>query len=369
MRFAPVAAVAAAAVTLAGTAGATTYAPPVPPVPPVPVPVIPPSPPSPAPAGSLPPIAWVAPSPADGVTLIGAPGLRTKFTVRAADRVAKALVHINPTATLPAGATIAVSNGNPAGATITFVPTAPGDYAIGLQARDNLPIPIASPVLTVNVHVQAGPEAMQLSGGPDNVSRWAYVKKPAVVRAAPSARAKVVQKLPRWTPENAPNLVLATDQIVDARNGTWVHVRLAKLPNNSMGWVLRSTLGPYHQVTTHLVVDRRALRATLFKNGVPIFSTIVGVGRPYWPTPRGEFYIREKLTSFKNPMYGPLAFGTSARSAVLTDWPGGGFIGIHGTNEPQIIPGRVSHGCIRLRNAQILKLARMLPLGTPVSIS
>jgi hypothetical protein len=31
--------------------------------------------------------------------------------------------------------------------------------------------------------------------------------------------------------------------------------------------------------------------------------------------------------------------GTSARSRVLTDWPAGGFIGIHGTDEPALIPG------------------------------
>jgi lipoprotein-anchoring transpeptidase ErfK/SrfK len=37
-------------------------------------------------------------------------------------------------------------------------------------------------------------------------------------------------------------------------------------------------------------------------------------------------------------------------------------------NEPQILPGRVSHGCIRLRNGAILRLARLMPLGTPVPI-
>jgi lipoprotein-anchoring transpeptidase ErfK/SrfK len=53
----------------------------------------------------------------------------------------------------------------------------------------------------------------------------------------------------------------------------------------------------------------------------------------------------------------------------LTDWPGGGFIGIHGTNEPQLLPGRVSHGCIRLRNRDIARLAELMPVGTPVTIT
>ena len=68
--------------------------------------------------------------------------------------------------------------------------------------------------------------------------------------------------------------------------------------------------------------------------------------------------MRSELTRYASPFYGPVAFGTTARSAVLTDWPDGGFIGIHGTNEPQLLPGRVSHGCIRLRNRDILRLHR-----------
>jgi lipoprotein-anchoring transpeptidase ErfK/SrfK len=94
----------------------------------------------------------------------------------------------------------------------------------------------------------------------------------------------------------------------------------------------------------------------------------VGVGLPQWPTPRGTFYIRDKLTRYRSPAYGPVAFGTSARSPTLTDWPDGGFVGIHGTDRPDLLPGRVSHGCIRLRNADIVALARVMPVGTPVTI-
>ena len=81
-----------------------------------------------------------------------------------------------------------------------------------------------------------------------------------------------------------------------------------------------------------------------------------------------EAYIRNVLTSFSSPFYGPVAFGTSARSSVLTDWPGGGFIGIHGTNAPELLPGRISHGCIRLRNEDIVRLWKLMPVGTPLTI-
>src|SRR5213079_2100419 len=116
-------------------------------------------------------------------------------------------------------------------------------------------------------------------------------------------------------------------------------------------------------------VDRRSFTVTLQKDGVPIFKSIVGVGKSFWPTPRGEFYIRSKLTNFGDPFYGPVAFGTSARSAVLTDWPGGGFVGVHGTSMAELIPGRISHGCIRMRNEAILRLAQLMPVGTPLTIT
>jgi len=53
---------------------------------------------------------------------------------------------------------------------------------------------------------------------------------------------------------------------------------------------------------------------------------------------------------------------------VLSDWPGGGVVGIHGTNQPQLIPGRPSHGCIRVPNAAIKRLWQLMPIGTPVRI-
>jgi lipoprotein-anchoring transpeptidase ErfK/SrfK len=110
------------------------------------------------------------------------------------------------------------------------------------------------------------------------------------------------------------------------------------------------------------------LSATLYRGDKQIFQAPVGVGTRAAPTPAGEFYVRLKLSGFNDPFYGPVAFGTNARSTTLTDWPGGGYIGIHGTNAPSLIPGRVSHGCVRMRNLDILKLSRMMPVGTPLTI-
>ncbi len=200
------------------------------------------------------------------------------------------------------------------------------------------------------------------------LSRWTIVRRPTVAHSEPSASSAVVAELAISTPEGTPSAV----SVLRARTGTdgklWVQVRLPVLPNGSVGWVLRRSLGPYRTVDTHLVVERERLRATLYRDGAPIFSAPVGVGTNTWPTPAGVFIVRSQLTRYASPFYGPVAFGTTARSAVLTDWPDGGFIGIHGTDEPQLLPGRVSHGCIRLRNRAILRLAELMPIGTPVTI-
>ena len=175
-------------------------------------------------------------------------------------------------------------------------------------------------------------------------------------------------RLASRTPEGTPHPLPVIGRRVDARGRIWLRVRLPILPNGTTGWVPRRAVGAYELVRRRLVIDLERLRATLLARGRPIFRADIGIGQDRWPTPRGEFLVRNRLERYRSPRYGPVAFGTSARSATLTDWPAGGFVGIHGTDRPEILPGRVSHGCIRMRNSDIVRLARMLPVGTSVTI-
>ena len=200
------------------------------------------------------------------------------------------------------------------------------------------------------------------------LSRWSIVRASAVAHAEPLASSPIVARLGATTTDETPNVLTVVDSRSNSSGQLWVKVRLPVLPNGTVGWVRRSALGAYETVDTHLVVDRRRLLATLYRNGRAIFRAPVGIGTDVWPTPTGEFTVKDKLTRYASPFYGPVAFGTTARSAVLTDWPGGGFVGIHGTNSPQLVPGRISHGCIRMRNTDILRLAALLPVGTPLTI-
>jgi L,D-transpeptidase-like protein len=200
------------------------------------------------------------------------------------------------------------------------------------------------------------------------LSRWTIVRRPTLARAGPTASSAVVARLAASTPEGTPNLLPVLRVISNGTAALWVKVRLPVLPSGTVGWIPRRALGPYTTVNTHLVVDRGDLQATLYRQGKIVFTAPVGIGTEAWPTPAGEFSVRSKLTRYASSFYGPLAFGTTARSGVLTDWPGGGFVGIHGTNDPQLLPGRISHGCVRLRNRDLLRLAALMPIGTPVTI-
>jgi hypothetical protein len=171
------------------------------------------------------------------------------------------------------------------------------------------------------------------------------------------------------TEDGTDELHVLLRRYTDDSGRRWIQVRLPLLPNGRTGWVPQESLGGFHKVRTWLKIDRRRKRATLKRGRKIVFRASIGIGQKRWPTPAGEFYIRDRLSGFgSGGVYGPLAFGLNARSAVLTDWPGGGYIGIHGTNQPYLIPGRPSHGCIRMKNRDILRLGRLMRVGTPVTI-
>jgi hypothetical protein len=199
-------------------------------------------------------------------------------------------------------------------------------------------------------------------------SRWAYPSYEALARSAPSVKARTVGQLRLLTDDGQATLYMALASKRLASGETWVRLELPGRPNGRTGWVPRGALGSLHLVNGRLQIDERNLRATLFRDGRAIFSAPVGVGKSSTVTPAGHFYVMEKLITRDSPVYGPYALGTSAYAPTLSEWPGGGVVGIHGTDEPQLIPGRPSHGCIRLRNADIIRLWHTIALGTPIEI-
>ncbi len=195
---------------------------------------------------------------------------------------------------------------------------------------------------------------------------WANPLTNAAIHDAPSGSARVLTHLHEFTEDGFPEVyIILARETMDGI--TWAHVDYPGRPNGGSGWVPLDDLEIPQLNTEHLVIDLAAERATLYHHGAVIFSAPVGVGSPSDPTPTGTFWVREKFGVADDAAYGPYAFGTSAYSS-LTDWPGGGVVGIHGTDEPQLVPGNPSHGCVRLRNSDIVRLYGLMSVGTPISI-
>jgi lipoprotein-anchoring transpeptidase ErfK/SrfK len=157
--------------------------------------------------------------------------------------------------------------------------------------------------------------------------------------------------------------------LVIKRTPRWLQVHLPMRPNGSTGWIRRErvTLAG-HNYRMKINLGRHRLTAW---NGPSVIANVrIGVGKAVTPTPPGLYYITELLQQPEpDGPYGPFAFGISAYSNVLHEFAGAdGILGIHGTNDPAAIGTDVSHGCIRMTNENISRLAHILPAGTPVRI-
>ncbi|MFC5529828.1 L,D-transpeptidase family protein [Cohnella yongneupensis] len=99
-------------------------------------------------------------------------------------------------------------------------------------------------------------------------------------------------------------------------------------------------------------------KLVLYMLGKPLKTYPVAVGNPSTPTPVGDYLVTYKGRNW-GPSYGPRWIGLDV------PW---GFYGIHGTNRPDSIGKHQSHGCIRMRNRDVIELFDIVPVGTRVTI-
>jgi hypothetical protein len=202
-----------------------------------------------------------------------------------------------------------------------------------------------------------------------DLSSWAYAAASAPIYAHPDPRARRIDHVHLETEDGFPEVYMLLALRTDAHGQVWVRLRIPGRPNGRSGWVTRSALGGFHQTRWLLVIDRSRRALTAYFAGRVRFRAPVGVGKPSSPTPPGRFWVRERFpVADRSSPYWPYAIGTSDYS-TLTDWPGGGIVGIHGDfGEPRRIPGDPSHGCVRMRDSDIAWLGPRITLGTPVRI-
>src|SRR5215218_566484 len=256
-----------------------------------------------APAGPRLAVAWKAPTPADGAAFTVTPGSSFTLTLAAVSGGGITdLVRLG-TRGLPPGAGFASVAGRTGTATVAWTPTASqvGEHVLTFTARTQAGTSIFAKPRTFLVFVQPEPggatDPFPLNG-PGGASRSASVLRGVAARAEPTTVSRVVARIHTLTPEHLQNVVLLLAGRIDEYGRYWVRVRLPIRPNGSTGWIPRDALGAIRLVYTRLVIDRNLFTATLYRRGRAVFQTRVGVGKPFWPTPKGEFYVREKLTGF-----------------------------------------------------------------------
>lgn len=148
------------------------------------------------------------------------------------------------------------------------------------------------------------------------------------------------------------------------------------------------------QTSIHVSVDRQTLvlkRSGKIMRTFPVSTSRFGLGSEdgSMKTPLGKFQVAEKFgeglpidTAFKSrePVRASAVMLRSddlIMSRIL--WLEGSepanansharYIYIHGTNHEEEIGRPASHGCVRMKNADVAELFDLVPVGTPVVIA
>jgi lipoprotein-anchoring transpeptidase ErfK/SrfK len=158
--------------------------------------------------------------------------------------------------------------------------------------------------------------------------------------------------------------------LVQQRQGDWLEVQLNTRPNQTTAWIRAADVS-LRQVTHRIVVSLAARSMTVYDGQTPIMEAPVAIGDPTTPTPRGNYYVDGAVrTPDPSVVYGPYQISVAAFSEVLMSFGSGvGQIAMHGTNAPSLVGSAVSNGCLRMRNADVTRLANTVEIGTPVQIA
>ena len=158
---------------------------------------------------------------------------------------------------------------------------------------------------------------------------------------------------------------------VDAKGNEWLRVPLPGRPLGRTGWIpaANATIVRSHW---RLVIDRKKRQAIVYRDKRVSRRLPVVVGKATTPTPKGRFFVEEKVPQSSGSVLGPWAIATSAYSTVLQEFGGSpGQVALHGRAGALLrdpLGTAASHGCIRFENRVIRQLAALLPNGTPVDV-
>jgi lipoprotein-anchoring transpeptidase ErfK/SrfK len=209
----------------------------------------------------------------------------------------------------------------------------------------------------------------KLGTAPKPVVGTGVVQVPKLrVRLAPTPGSRVVAELSEFRLEDfSPRPVLAIGVERGPRGKpAWYRIVVPGRPNGRTGWVRAGDVS-VKPVGWQIVVYRDSRIVQLWKGAQLVHTARVAVGAPGMETPLGLYYVTRRFKPIRQTFLGSFAFETSAYSK-LSDWPGGGIVGLHGTTQPWLLGRAVSHGCVRLSNATADFFRSRVPVGTPIRI-
>lgn len=129
------------------------------------------------------------------------------------------------------------------------------------------------------------------------------------------------------------------------------------------------------QTRGNRVVIRLKTRKLLLYKGDDLEKRYpIAVGQKDWATPIGSFTVQDMRIDpvWRHPITDerfPAGPDNPLGSRWISFWSDGEhYIGLHGTNEEELIGTAASHGCVRMREADIQDLYERISLGTPIVV-
>ncbi len=129
-------------------------------------------------------------------------------------------------------------------------------------------------------------------------------------------------------------------------------------------------------LATHIVLVLGERRVYAYQNDKVLASYPVAVGKKGWETPQGNFQVIQMVENpvWENPWNGKKV-AASLDGPIGIRWigfwsDGKNTIGFHGTpkKHEHFLGTAASHGCVRMRNQDVVALFNMVQNGTPVRV-
>ena len=228
-------------------------------------------------------------------------------------------------------------------------------------------LPTIAGLLLAPVAAAGAPERLHAS---TPTSSWVgRLLVPVSARVAPDPTARTVTVIQPTAPFAGGGTRLLVTGVKEVAGRRWVRVLLPVRPNGMQGWAPADAFR-FTRTTLRVVIDQSDRRLTLYRKGRVAMRVPIAIGKASTPTPTGRFAVAEMIrTRTPGAFLGPIVFPLTGYSKVLNEFAGGnGRVAMHGTSLPWLIGTRASNGCIRIHNSNVVRLARLVRPGTPVTI-